>query len=48
MTTRVSKTKKSGKTNAISKKEVKEKLTQKAIELKIQNLNIEKVIPDPM
>jgi len=48
MTTKASKTRKSGKTNATAKKEVKEKLIQKAIELKIQNLNIEKVIPDSM
>jgi ParB family chromosome partitioning protein len=48
MTTKVVKTRKNGKANATVRKEVKEKLTKKAIELKIQNLNIEKVIPDPM
>ena len=48
MTTKAVKTRKNGKANATVRKEVKEKLTQKAVELKIQNLNIEKVIPDPM
>lgn len=48
MTTKAVKTRKNGKANATVRKEVKEKLTQRAVELKIQNLNIEKVIPDPM
>lgn len=48
MTTKASTTKKNGRATATIKKEVKEKLTQKAIGLQIQNLNIEKVIPDPM
>lgn len=48
MTTKASTTRKNGRATATIKKEVKEKLTQKAIGLQIQNLNIEKVIPDPM
>jgi ParB family chromosome partitioning protein len=48
MTTKASTTKKNGRATATIKKEVKEKLTQKAIGLQVQNLNIEKVIPDPM
>ena len=48
MTTKASTTSKNGKAIATVKMEVKEKLTQKAIELKIQNLDIGKVIPDPM
>ncbi|MFA5297114.1 MAG: ParB/RepB/Spo0J family partition protein [Lutibacter sp.] len=48
MKTKVVKTKMNGKSNATVKKEVREKLTQVAIGLQIQNLNIEKVIPDPM
>lgn len=48
MTTKAVKTRRNGKANATVKKEVKEKLTQNAIGLRIQNLNIEKVIPDPM
>jgi ParB family chromosome partitioning protein len=48
MTTKAVKTRKNGKANATVKKNVKEKLTQNAIGLQIQNLNIEKVIPDPM
>ena len=47
MTTKASSTKKNGKANATVKKNVKEKLTQNAIGLQIQNLNIENVIPDP-
>lgn len=41
MTTKAVKTRKNGKANATVRKEVKEKLTQRAVELKIQNLNIE-------
>jgi len=48
MTTKAVKTRRNGKANATVKKQVKEKLTQSAIVLRIQNLNIEKVIPDPM
>ncbi|WP_255505999.1 hypothetical protein [Mesonia sp. K4-1] len=48
MTTKASTTRKSGKKNASAKKEVKEKLRQQAIELKIQNLPIGKIIPDSM
>ena len=48
MTTKAVKTRKNGKANATVRKEVKEKLTQKAIELKVQNLGIGKIIPDPM
>ncbi len=48
MTTKASTTRKSGKKNMTAKKEVKEKLTQKAIGLQIENLSIAKVIPDPM
>ena len=48
MTTKAVKTRRNGKANATVKKEVKKQLTQKAIGLEIQNLNIEKVIPDPM
>jgi ParB family chromosome partitioning protein len=48
MTTKASTTRKSGRKNVSVKKEVKEKLTQKAIELKIQNLPIGMIIPDPM
>ena len=48
MTTKAVKSRRNGKANATVKKQVKEKLTQSAIVLRIQNLNIEKVIPDPM
>ncbi|WP_223270734.1 hypothetical protein [Subsaximicrobium wynnwilliamsii] len=48
MTTEASTTRRSGRKNVPVKKEVKEKLTQKAIELKIQNLPIGMIIPDPM
>ncbi|WP_286814425.1 MULTISPECIES: ParB/RepB/Spo0J family partition protein [unclassified Maribacter] len=48
MTTKAVKTRRNGKANTTVKNEVKEKLTRKAIGLEIQNLNIEKVIPDPM
>ena len=48
MTTKASTTRKSGKKITTAKKEVKEKLTQKAIGLQIENLSIAKVIPDPM
>jgi ParB family chromosome partitioning protein len=48
MTTKVSTTSRNGKSSTAVKKEVKEKLTQRAIGLQIQNLSIEKVIPDPM
>lgn len=48
MTTKASATRKNGKANATVRKEVKEKLTHKAIELKVQNLDIGKIIPDPM
>ncbi|SDS00412.1 chromosome partitioning protein, ParB family [Gillisia sp. Hel1_33_143] len=48
MTTKASTTRKSGKRITTAKKEVKEKLTQKAIGLQIENLSIAKVIPDPM
>jgi ParB family chromosome partitioning protein len=48
MTTKASTTSRNGKANATVKKEVKEKLTQRAIGLQIQNLSIDKVIPDPM
>jgi len=48
MTTKAVKTRRNGKANTTVKNEVKEKLTRKAIGLEIQNLNIEKVISDPM
>ena len=48
MTTKASTTRKSGKKITTAKKEVKEKLTQKAIGLQIENLSIAKVIPDLM
>jgi len=48
MTTKVSTTRKSGKTKVTANKKVKEKLTQKAIGLQIQNLSIGNIIPDPM
>ena len=48
MTTKASTTSRNGKSNTAVKKEVKEKLTQRAIGLQIQNLSIGKVIPDPM
>ncbi|MBQ0769193.1 MAG: ParB/RepB/Spo0J family partition protein [Bizionia sp.] len=48
MTTKAVKTRKNGKAIATVKEEVKEKLTQSAIGLRVQNLDIEKVIPDPM
>ena len=48
MTTKAVKTRKNGKANATVKENVREKLTQNAIGLQIQNLNIEKVIPDPL
>lgn len=48
MTTKASTTRRNSSPSAAVKKEVKKKLTQKAIGLQIQNLSIEKVIPDPM
>jgi len=48
MTTKASTTSRNGKTSTAVKKEVKEKLTQRAIGLQIQSLSIDKVIPDPM
>ena len=48
MTTKAVKPRRNGKVNATVKKEVKGKLTQKSIGLEIQNLNIDKVIPDQM
>ena len=48
MTTKASTTSRNGKSSTAVKKEVKEKLTQRAIGLQIQNLSIEKVIPDLM
>jgi len=48
MTTKASTTRRNGKPSTAVKKEVKERLTQKAIGLQIQNLSIDKVIPDPM
>ena len=48
MTTKASTTRRNGSSSAAVRKEVKEKLTQKAIGLQVQNLSIEKVIPDPM
>ena len=48
MTTKASTTSRNGKASTAVKKEVKERLTQKAIGLQIQNLSIDKVIPDPM
>jgi len=48
MTTKASTTSRNGKAIATVKKEVKEKLTQRVIGLQIQNLSIDKVIPDPM
>ncbi len=47
MTTKAVKTRRYGKPSGTVKKVVKEKLTQSAIGLQIQNLNIEKIIPDP-
>lgn len=48
MTTKASATSRNGKASTAVKKEVKERLTQKAIGLQFQNLSIDKVIPDPM
>jgi ParB family chromosome partitioning protein len=48
MTTKASTTRRNGRPSAAVKKEVKKKLTQKTIGFQIQNLSIEKVIPDPM
>ncbi len=48
MTTKASSARKVGKTTAIVKKEVKEKLTKQAIGLEILNLSIEKIVADPM
>ncbi len=48
MTTKASTTSRNGKASTAVKKEVKERLTQRAIGLQIQNLSIDKVIPDPM
>ncbi len=48
MTTKASSIRKGGKTSATVKKEVKEKLTQKAIGLQIQNLSIGKIVADPL
>ncbi len=48
MTTKASSTRKGGKTTRTTKKEVKEKLTKKAIGLEISNLSIGRIIPDPM
>jgi len=48
MTTKVSTSRKNGKTKASAKKEVKEKLTQKTDGLRIQNLSIGKITPDLM
>lgn len=48
MTTKASTTSRNGKSSTAVNKEVKEKLTQRAIGLQIQNLSIDKVIPDPM
>ena len=46
MTTKASTTCRNGKARTAVKKEVKERLTQKAIGLQVQNLSIDKVIPD--
>jgi ParB family chromosome partitioning protein len=48
MTTKAVKTRRNGKANATVKKVVKEKLTQSAIGLRVQNLKIESVNPDPL
>lgn len=48
MTTKASTKSRNGKVSTAVKKDVKERLTQKAIGLQIQNLSIDKVIPDPM
>jgi len=48
MTTKAVSTRKSGKRNSAAKVDVKKEATEKAVELRIQHLNIEKVIPDPM
>jgi ParB family chromosome partitioning protein len=48
MTTKASSTRNGGKTTATVKKEVKEKLTSKTIGLEILNLNIGKIVADPM
>nr|WP_299074094.1 ParB/RepB/Spo0J family partition protein [uncultured Allomuricauda sp.] len=47
MTTKASIKSRNGKVSTTVKKDVKEGLTQKAIGLQIQNLSIDKVIPDP-
>lgn len=48
MTTRASKGRAIGKTIATTKKETKGTVTRKSLGLQIQNLNIDKVVPDPM
>jgi ParB family chromosome partitioning protein len=48
MTTKVSTTRKNGKATATVKKEVKKKLTRSAIGLQVQELSIERIIPDAM
>jgi ParB family chromosome partitioning protein len=47
MTTKAIKNGKNGKANVTVRKEVKEKLTQKTMELKVKNLDIGQIIPDP-
>jgi ParB family chromosome partitioning protein len=48
MTTKASTVSKNGKAIATVKNEVKKKLTQSAIGLQVQELSIERIIPDPM
>lgn len=48
MTTKASTTRKNGKATATVKNEVKKKLTQNAIGLQVQELSIERIIPDAM
>ena len=48
MTTKASTTRKNGKARATVKNEVKKKLTQNTIGLQVQELSIERVIPDAM
>tara|TARA_R110002049_G_scaffold242357_1_gene416157 strand:- start:1377 stop:3173 length:1797 start_codon:yes stop_codon:yes gene_type:complete len=48
MTTKASTTRKNGKATATVKNEVKKKLIQKAIGLQVQELSIERIIPDAM
>jgi len=48
MTTKASSTRNGGKTTAIVKKEVKEKLTNQAVGLEVLNLSMGKIVADPL